>query len=525
MMANLLYQSENYLPAKNYYDSTITVLPKTDDRFDEAKRLAFGLTDVAKNLKIIQVQDSFLRIAAMTPEQQRAFCLRLKQRDIENLEKAEAAAEAAANGKANANDFAISYGPGVTPSTFFAYNFKGLQQGKRSFEQKWGKERKLEDNWRRSNKKTVLSDTPLVNNTTPDEQKSKRDKSKITDDEFRKMMANVPQNEMQIEALNNEVANALLALGKAYREPLLLNEKSIKTLEELLRRYPETKNELDALYYLYGAYTDVGNSVKAKECYDKIIKKYPNTTYARILSDPEFMKKSRREGQDLEDYYKTTYETFNKGKFKEAYSMSSKADSLFKKNTFKPKFALISAMCMGNIGGKEKYIAAIKEVIAKFPETGEQKRAKEILRFLDGGESAYKDISGTDNVETGPYKREDDAVHYVVVILTDKDSKVEDAKAKVSDFNRDNHKSKNLKISNVFFGNDSEIPMLVIRKFEDKAEAMKYYNQADLVRDAFMTEKTNFELFAISQNNYKELLKDKSFAVYKAFFEFAYKGN
>ena len=34
-----------------------------------------------------------------------------------------------------------------------------------------------------------------------------------------------------------------------------------------------------------------------------------------------------------------------------------------------------------------------------------------------------------------------------------------------------------------------------------------------------MSEKTNFELFAISQNNYKELLKDKSFAVYKAFFE------
>jgi tetratricopeptide (TPR) repeat protein len=525
LMADLLYKSENYLAAKNYYDSTITVLPKLDERYDEAKRLAFGLTDIAKNLKIIQIQDSLLRIAAMSPEQQKAFCLRLKQRDIENLEKAEAAAEAAANVKANNNDFAISYGPGVTPSTFFAYNFKGLQQGKRDFDQKWGKERKLEDNWRRKTKKVGAAENTLADNTTVDDQKTKRDKSKITDDEFRKMMANVPQVPQQVEALNNDVSNAMLALGIGYREALKRNDKCIKTLEELLQRFPESKNELDALYYLYGAYSDTGNSAKAKECYDKIIKKYPNTTYARILSDPDFAKKSKREGQELEDYYKMTYETFNKGKFKEAYERSSKADSLFKKNPFKPKFALISAMSVGNIFGKEKYIAAIKEVIAKFPETAEQKRAKEILRFLDGGESAYKDASGVDNPENGPYKLDDEAAHYIVVILTDKNSKVEDAKSKVSDFNRDNYKSKNLKISNVFFGADSEIPMLVIRKFEDKAAAMKYYTHVDSVRDAFMTEATPFEVFAISQNNYKELLRDKSFTVYKAFFDFAYKGG
>lgn len=527
MMANLLYESENYLPAKNYYDSTITVLPKADERYDEAKRLAFGLTDIAKNIKIIQMQDSLLRIAALSPEEQKAFCLKLKQRDIEVLEKAEAAAKAAAEsgGKGNNSDFAISYGPGITPSTFFAYNLKSVQQGKRNFEQKWGRERKLEDNWRRKNKKAENTDTPLAGAETDKDKEVKRDKSKITDDEFRKMMANVPQNEMQKEAANGEVANAMLALGKAYRESLQRNDKCIATLEELLRRYPDSKHELEALYQLYNAYTDTGKSAKAKECYDKIVSKYPNTTYARVLSDPDYVKKMRREGQDLEDYYKLTYETFNKGQYKVAYERCSKADSLFKKNTIKPKFALLAAMSLGNMFGKERYIGAIKEVIAKFPETAEQKRAKEILRLLDGGEAAYQEALGGSNVNSGPYKREDDVSHYVVVVLTDKNSKVEDAKSSVADFNKDNYKSKNLKISNVFFGASSEIPMLVIRKFEDRAEAMKYYYHVEEVRDAFMAEKTPFEVFAISQNNYKELLKDKSTEVYKAFFEYAYKGN
>lgn len=526
MMANLLYESENYLPAKNYYDSTITVLPKTDERYDEAKRLAFGLTDIAKNIKIIQMQDSLLRIADMSVEQQKAFCLRMKQKDIEAIEKAEEASKKAALSSekgSNSNDFAISYGPGITPSTFFAYNFKGLQQGKRNFEQKWGRERKLEDNWRRKNKKPEELVTPLADGETEKDKEVKRDKSKITDDEFRKMMANVPQNEMQKEAANGEVANAMLALGKAYRESLQRNDKCIATLEELLRRYPNTKNELEALYQLYNAYSDTGKSAKAKECFDKIVSKYPNTTYARILSDPDFAKKTRREGQDLEDYYKLTYEAFSKGQFKTAYERSSKADSLFKKNTFKPKFALLAAMSAGNMFGKDRYIGAIKDVIAKFPETAEQKRAKEILRLLDGGEAAYQEALG--GASSGPYKREDDVTHYVIVVITDKNAKIEDAKSSVADFNKDNYKTKNLKISNVFFGDASDIPMLVIRKFEDRAEAMKYYYHVEEVKDAFMPEKMPFEVFAISQNNYKELLKDKTTDVYKAFFEYSYKGN
>lgn len=523
-MASLYFNEEDYVRAKHYYDSTITVLPKNDERYEDAKRLAFGLNDITKHIKIIQVQDSLLRIAAMTPEQQRAFCLRLKVRDIEVIEKAEAAATEAAKSSSPQNNIDIQYPPGVTPSTFFAYNFKGIQQGRREFEKKWGRDRKLTDDWRRSSRKPGSNENTLADNNDT-EQKVKRDKSKVTDDEFRKMMANVPSMPQQIEAANLAISESMLKLGIAYRETLQRNDKCISTLEALNTKYPDSKYEPEALYQLYQAYTNTNNTPKAKVCYDQLLSKYPNTTYARILADPEYVQSMKRRGQELDDYYKNTYTAFTKGNYKEAYDRSVSADTVFKaKNIYKPKFALLAAMSLGNIAGKEKYITAIKDVIAKFPETPEQKRAKEILRLLIGAESAAAE-TGDASLDFGPYKNEDDAVHYIVVILKDKNARVEEAKAKIADFNRDNYKSRNLKISNVFFGENSEIPMLVIRKFDDKADGLKYTNHVNQVRDAFMTEKANFDVFAISQSNYKELLKDKSTDKYKVFYNATYAGR
>lgn len=524
LMAQLYYSSENFVAAKNYYDSTITVLPKSDDRYDEAKRLAIGLTEISKNLKIIQAKDSLLRIASMSPEDQKAFCLTLKQKEIESQEKAEAAAAAAATAKNAAADFNIVYGPGVTPSTFFAYNPKGLAQGARQFQQKWGKNRKLEDDWRRSGKKNSNTGDNVTDAGKDQQQKSRRDRSSISEEEFGKMMTAVPQNPKDIDAMNNDVAIAYYGLGRAFREAIQRNDKCIVTLEELLKRFPDTPKELEALYYLYGAYSDTGNTAKAKECYDKIVSKYPNTTYARILTDPDFAKKSKKEGQEIEDYYTSTYTAFKKAQYQIALDRCRQADTLFKaKNPYKAKFALLAAMSTGYVAGKEKYILAIKEVIAKFPETPEQKRAKEILRLLDGGEAAYNEISGTDPGKTGAYKREDESVHYIVVILNDKDAKIEDIKTKISDFNQDNYKVKNLRVANVFFGTDSDIPMLVVRKFEERNDAMKYYDHLQKVRSSVMPDKVSFNIYAISQNNYKELLKDKNAAVYNAFFDFVYK--
>jgi tetratricopeptide (TPR) repeat protein len=519
-IARLYLENENYVKAKCYYDSSLTVISKLDDRYDEIKRYSFGLTDIAKSIETITLQDSLIKIGKKSPEEKMALAKNIKKQREEAKEKAEAAAIAkAAASKENGTDFV---GTGVT-STFFAYNPKSLQSGKRSFAREWGT-RKLEDHWRRSNKKTTSLEVASDEKDTAGDA-AKKD-APFSEGDMARILQGVPTNEAEMEAANLLIADAMLKLGKAYREQLQSNPKCIKTLEELNIRYPGGKNELESWYNLYLAYNESGLKPQAKVYYDKIVSKYPTTTYARILTDPNFISADEKEKRALNTYYKSTYEAFTKGQYKVAYEQSSKADSLFgEKNTFKPKFALLNAMAAGGVLGKEKYIALIKEVIAKFPETAEQKRAKEILRLLEAnGLSKVSDGESTDE-NSSVYKIEDETIHYGIIVITDKKAKIEEVKEKVGGFTREYFRLDNLKITNVFFGEDSEIPLIVVRKFADKTKGMEFINETRRHEDEFIPPTIQYTMFIITQNNYKELLKSKSVDAYKAFYDKNYGQN
>ena len=65
-MAELELAKENYLEAKNDYDSAVAVLPSTFPRISEVIEIKEILEELAKNKTIIIEQDSVLRIAKMT---------------------------------------------------------------------------------------------------------------------------------------------------------------------------------------------------------------------------------------------------------------------------------------------------------------------------------------------------------------------------------------------------------------------------------------------------------------------------
>ncbi len=512
-LARLYLEDENYIKAKCYYDSSLTVINKSDERYDEVKRYAFGLTDIAKSIETITLQDSLIKLGALSKDEKMALAKKMKKAQDDAAAKAAAALVAKDAPKTNSSDFVGS----SVPSTFFAYSSKSIQSGKKSFNKKWNN-RKLEDNWRRSQKTTgadvVTDDKAAV--------KVSNENTEFTEADMNRMLQGVPSSGEQVNAMKDIVNDAMLKLGKAYREQLIANGKCVKTLEELNIRFPEGKNELESWYYLYLAHIDLKQQAKAKEYYDKITAKYPNTTYARILVDPNFVGADEKEKRALGQYYKSTYEAFSKGQYKVAYDNSSKADSVFgQKNTFKAKFALLNAMSAGNIFGKDKYIALIKEVIAKFPETAEQKRAKEILRMLESNGLSTVSNSGNnsdENAENSIFKVEDESIHYAVIAIKDKKARIEEVKSKVGEFTREYFRLDNLKITNVFFGEESEIPLIVIRKFADKTKAMEFCNEVKRREGEFVAEGTAYDFFVITQNNYKELLKSKSVEPYKTFF-------
>ncbi len=515
-LADLYYEVEDYVPAKAYFDSTLQVMASTDERFDRVTKLSNSLTDIAANITIIQLQDSLLRLAAMSEEERLDLANKLKKEQDEIRRKAAAAAFAQPGQAPGGKQVVAGQQSALQKeSSFFAYDDRSVKRGKRDFEAKWS-DRKLEDNWRRSNRR-ISSDISEEGVAAAETVSN----AALTEDEVDKLLAGIPKTDAQKSEANIKIREAMFKLGTLYRDRLQNYEKSIAVLEELCTRFPNSNYELDAWYYLYLSYTDLDNSTKARYYYDKILERYPNTNYARILKDPAFASKYLNEELQLNLQYDEIYGNFSKGLYQEVYSSSEKAlGALMGKHPLKPKYALLMAMCSGNMRGKDAYVSELQKVIATYPDTDEQRRAKEILRLL-GAAGGAKLPGGADEIPltASKYKEEDNEPHYILILFKDANTSMEANKNKVSDYNQEYHKLDKLRISNMFLGKEKNIPVLVLRRFNNKADAMKYYNGTKLNPEKFIPASTGYEVFAVGQNNYRQLLTEENLDAYKAFFE------
>jgi hypothetical protein len=91
-------------------------------------------------------------------------------------------------------------------------------------------------------------------------------------------------------------------------------------------------------------------------------------------------------------------------------------------------------------------------------------------------------------------------------------------------YHRKYHKLDNLKISNIYLGNTEEdrIPILVIRRFQNKDEAMRYYDGAVKNEKDFLSIDIKYKLYGVATNNYREILKQRSMDGYDSFFRESY---
>ena len=515
-LANIYYDKENYVSAKNYFDSTLQVMAVADERYKEVEAYANNLKEIAENIQVIALQDSLLRISTLSDEEKEELALEIKKKRDEERRKA----------LKEKNQQGSSYGPAIQKgrpspsvgalqkeSSFFAYDDRSKKRGSREFTRKWGG-RTLEDDWRRSAQQDVAFDND-----------SSYDTGVLTEEEIKKLLGDVPETDADVAAAKLKIQEAMSKLGVLYRERLESNEKAIAILEELNEKYPGNTFELDSWYQLYLAYQDKGNQAKAKYYADKIVDKYPNTAYALIIQNPNYADELVKEEQKLNNYYDDAYNDFQAGNYKGAFEKSSSAKDKFgAANPLQPKFALLAAMSTGSLEGKDAYVQELKNVVAKYPDTEEQRRAKEILRLL--GETTASLPGGAEEALKN-FKVEEDKLHYVIIVFSNFEIKLNDAKIKVSDYNQKYHKLDRLRISNIFLGQSAEdrLPILVLRRFKNKAEAMKYYSGTKLNSKDFLEEKMGFEVFPITQNNYRQILKDKAIDNYRIFFEENYLNN
>jgi len=517
-LANLHFEDRSYEFAQQYYDSTGSLLSTDHDDYPLVINRKESLTQLVFNLKTIQRQDSIQRIAAMDEDERNLFIDNLILKAIE-AEEERIRNEEVALQNLNSNQPLTA---GINTGGWYFYNINAMNFGKTEFTKRWGN-RKLDDDWRRSDKNTNSfgsTDNSTASNPTPE--LGNRDN----------YLKDLPLNAAQLDSSNNLIDKALYGNGILYKEKLNDIPNAIESFEELTARFNKSKNLLTAYYQLYRLYLQKENSAgnnyvsfdaQSSSAYfkDKILLEYPESEFAELIRNPNYKKAEDVELEQQMKDYEYTFELFSKKIYNEALVRSNAAISNEPENPLLPKYYLIKAQVLTAIDDKDGYTAAVTKLASKYPQTEEGKLAQDILDRI--ANYTPEKVTGPLEIVTNDlftFSANDE--HYFILVYPNDEKLSRGLKTNVINFNDRYYRNESLKIAESYIDNDNQL--MILRSFENSEKAIAYYKTFVTNTDVLssVNKKPEFKKFVISTKNFAELFRNKNMIEYENFFDKKY---
>ncbi len=369
-LAEINFDNAKYKTAGAYYDSTLTFLEAKSRQWRRITKKRENLDDVIKYEDIATTNDSILRLTKMSEAEQLAFFTdytsRLKEQAIKDSLEAAKVEQKIANKEFYEKGKTAS-GPNKG-STFYFYNTSTVAYGKGEFRKIWG-DRKLEDNWRLSSKKTSLIDNDdEIANISP-----------IAENELYKpqtYIAKIPTDQNVIDSLAKDRNFAYYQLGLIYKEKFKEYNLAANRLEKLLTYNPEERLVVPAKYNLVKIYEILDNPSAADKYRNDVLTNHADTRYAEILRNPNSQLPTDESSPEYK--YKQLYKEFEASKYADVIQKADEYILIYNGNDIVPKFELLKATAIGRQQGFEAYKKALNFVSLNYPSTEEGKQAQQI---------------------------------------------------------------------------------------------------------------------------------------------------
>ena len=531
-LADIYFDKKQYENAQAYYDSTIMFLPKTYPNYEELSKRKDILTELVTNLLIVQRQDSLQELAKMSVTVRN----RVIDDIIENLRKEEEAKRQAERERQENMQFVeTNQGPrsvtGKGSNKWYFYNSMMVSQGRTEFITKWGN-RKLEDNWRLSNKTQFgTGDDAQAMGEDGDGQGGKAEGLRnAQNDKYNPeyYLKDIPLTPAMIDSSNVKIQNAMFNLGVIYKEKLHNLDEAADAFEKLIDRFPKGKHTAEAYYNLYQIYNRQGIKSEAKRYKNMLIKEYPDSDYAKILKDPDYFKKLEEEANLAKDLYLKTYELFQDGKYK-AVEKNCKIAKKFYDSDYElsAKFEMLNAMSVGGAtNDTAKFIAALQLVVDSFPNSEVKPLAEDMIQGLKQGNKNHLAGNGTvkEDESSKPqtiYVYEPDATHMFMILADQRNVKISEMSNRLSDHNRKYFALNNLRVSSLPI-NENMI-LISVSNFPNKKAALDYLMTVKRNTVLYgMIRRVGGNYFIISEGNYRRLYKSKDLVGYLKFYKAYY---
>ena len=551
-LGNIYWEMARYSDAQRCYAGAVGLIDKDSKEYPQLNKRSSILDGLVEQTNAIALQDS-LQALAKLPEEQ---LYKVIDKIIDEVIKKEAEEKAKAEqekrnarreqilNEAKANNKTMT-GPQMTggDNSWYFYNTMLVSQGKKDFQEKWGR-RKLEDNWRRSNKSVLAEsafeetnyddiDSTAVENTVPDSAALAAKADSLANDVHNRMyyIKQIPFTEEQLTESNNILREALFNAGVIYKDKLEDFTLAEEDFGRLMRQFPDYPNMAQVYYHLYLMYSRWKQFDMAETYKNLLSEQFPESEYALTVNNPEF-KENALYGKHREDsLYAVTYNAYNEARFADVHAANSLSAEKYAMGAHRPKFMFLDAMSNLQEGDQSKFLEQLKDIVAKYPQNEISELAGLIAQGLQDGRLLTSaslgniwsrrlggSAAGTVNADEASVKPfTDDRYAPYVFMLAYEEGTVNDNQLlfEMARYNFTKFMVRNFEITTDKKGG---ISMLRVNGFMNFDEAWHYHRR--LYSDNEMSTKlSGIRSIIISEDNLALLLESHSFNEYATFYD------
>jgi len=507
-----------YEVSQAYYDSATSALPPDYEGYAAIKERHEILNEFVKNLNTIKWQDSLLSLANLDS-------LQLRGKIDSTFEAKKLLAEKKAGKKKKrlfnrveieSNDNVFVTGDDATDETTAWYfgNPSAMSLGQTEFKRIWG-DIPLEDNWRRSLRSS--SATIATRSTTgSDVQKPEEDDkaAAVPADpvaaEYMRISKQIPRTEEQKKEAWKKIEDAYFSLGDIYYFKLQEKDNAIASYNTLLQRFPETEYKPEILYKLYLIFKE-SDPAKSDAYAAELKTKYPLSTFAKILENPDFLKQSSQAVEKQKELYKSAYDYFTAADYPSSLQVVAQATDLGT-TVFTPSLELLSILIVGKTEDINKYQYLLDEFSKKYADMEAGAYAKKLLDASRNFQQKQELMKGIQ------YIRSLEEPHYFVMVYRKDENMGSTGSVVLEKFNLEYFKELKLKTSNLILDDNYSLTLVAdLPRISSALEYVKTFNE----KLSTLTELRNhkFHSFVITKDNFDIFYRTKGLDEYLQFFE------
>ena len=175
------------------------------------------------------------------------------------------------------------------------------------------------------------------------------------------------------------------ALVYIYRDKVEDHLLAMDAMEQLEKRHAGHSALLELYYSYYLSALRHNQSSQVQIWREKIMRYYPQTTQAQIVSQPDYFDKLKRMAQEQDSLYAQTYEAYMRGNYDQVKSNKQYAEREYPLTPLMPRFLFLNAVSVARTEGQESFIAELRNIVDKHAGTEMGAMAKDMLAMMGQG--------------------------------------------------------------------------------------------------------------------------------------------